>query len=112
MSTGIRIPKDQLLALRLEDVQLYLASRGWRVDPDRSNDLATLYRLSRVADAEVLIPRVEALADYAQRMADVLLMLSAVESRTVWTILNDLQSEHHDVLHGHARPGPRFCNGA
>ena len=104
MSTGIRIPKDQLLAIRLEDAQLYLASRGWRVEANRSNDLAVLYRLPRVADAEVLVPRVKDLADYAQRMADVLLMLSAVESRsateirTVWDILNDLSGPPADVL--------------
>ena len=98
MSTGIRLPKDQLMALSFEDVQLYLATRGWQVDPKRSNELAILYQLSQFADAEVLVPREKELADYAQRMAEVLLMLSAVESRTVWDILNDLSGPTADVL--------------
>ena len=97
MITGIRLPQDQLLALRLEDVQLYLESRRWHVDSAKGNGLATYYRNDE-AKADILLPRDRDLADYTERMADMLLTLAAVENRTVWEILNDVSGPPADVL--------------
>lgn len=98
MTRTIRFPKETLDALRIEDVQLYLVSRGWQVEPSRFAGLANLYRLPSLPDAEVLVPTDRGLADYPQRMAEAVLNLAAVEQRSEWEVLNDLSGPPADVL--------------
>lgn len=75
MTLTLKLPREELSALRPEDVQLYLTSRGWRKEPAGPTAKATVYRNPNEADAEVVLPRTRDLADYALRMGDV-----AVES--------------------------------
>jgi hypothetical protein len=52
-----RLPRDRLAALRPEDVQQYLRSRGWLLDSSGTSDKAVSYHYPGQADAEVLVPR-------------------------------------------------------
>jgi hypothetical protein len=91
-------PSDQLAALRAEDVQIYVASRGWKRDDASSTPKGNVYRYPALRDAEALIPSRRDLADYVERMADVVQMLAAVEQRSAWEIIADLSSPPADVL--------------
>jgi len=95
---GLKLPLEQIAALRAEDLQLYLGSRGWQPDAGASTDLATLYRLPAEPDAEVLVPRQREIADYVSRMADAAQTLAAVEQRSIWLVLNDLANPPADTL--------------
>jgi hypothetical protein len=100
-------PSDQLAALRAEDVQLYLASHGWTRDDVSSTPKGSLYRYHDLPDAEALIPGRRDLADYVERMADVVQMLAAVEEREASQVLADLSSPPADVLRLQvSAPGP------
>jgi hypothetical protein len=98
MSTSIRLPFDQLAALRFEDVQLYLASQGWKRDDASSTAKGNVYRYPAIEDAEALLPARRGLADYAERMGDVVQMLAAVEQRSAWQVMADLSAPPADVL--------------
>ncbi len=41
----VQLPSDQLAALRAEDVQLYLASHGWKRDEQTSTSRGNVYRI-------------------------------------------------------------------
>lgn len=97
MST-VQLPSDQVAALRPEDVQLYLSSHGWKRDDSASTAQGNVYRFPSQQDAEAWIPGRRDLADYLERMADIVQVLSAVEQRNVWQILADLSSPPADVL--------------
>mgnify|MGYP001286145625 FL=1 len=77
-----RLPHDRLTALRPEDIQQYLRSRGWLPDSLGTSDKAVVYHYPGQADAEVLVPRQREVTDYAARLADVVQVLSALEERT------------------------------
>ena len=81
MSTTTQLPFDQLTALRSEDVQLYLASQGWRRDNASSTSQGNVYRYPALPDAEALLPARRDLADYTERMHNVVQKVSAVEQR-------------------------------
>jgi hypothetical protein len=98
MSVVTQLPSDQLAALRAEDVQLYLASRGWERDDASSTAQGNLYRYPGIQDAEALLPGRRDLADYVERMADIVQMLAAVEQRSAWQVLADVSSPPADVL--------------
>ena len=98
MSTTTQLPFDQLAALRSEDVQLYLASQGWRRDNGSSTPQGNVYRYPALPDAEALLPARRDLADYTERMGDVVQMLSAVEQRSAWQVMADLSAPPADVL--------------
>ena len=94
----LNLPSDQLAALRAEDVQLYLVSHGWKRDDASSNPQGNVYRYPTIRDAEALLPGRRNLADYVERMADVVQMLAAVEERKASQVLADLSSPPADVL--------------
>jgi hypothetical protein len=98
MTATLKLPKEDLSALRPEDVQLYLTSRGWQKEPAASTDKATTYRLPQEPNAEVLLPRTRDLADYALRMGDAAEMIAAVEQRSIREVLVDLSAPPADVI--------------
>ena len=98
MTAMTQPPFDQLAALRSEDVQLYLSSQGWRRDDASSTAQGNVYRFPALRDAEALLPARRDLADYTERMGDVVQMLAAVEERSVWQVMADLSTPPADVL--------------
>jgi hypothetical protein len=93
-----KLPRDQVAALRAEDLQLYLDSRGWQPGADASTGLATVCRLPAEPDAEVLVPRRRDISDYVLRMADAAQMLAAVEQRSIWEVLADLANRRPTIF--------------
>ncbi|MDX2038128.1 MAG: hypothetical protein SFX72_15880 [Isosphaeraceae bacterium] len=98
MSELLRLPKDQLACLLTEDVQQYLSSRHWKRDEESSTAKASIYHHPDLPDAEAVVPGRRELADYVERMGDVVQILSAVEERSAWQVLADLSSPPADVL--------------
>jgi len=98
MNNGWRLPKERLSALRLEDIQQYLTGRGWKKEPAAGGETAVVYQYPSLSDAEIVVPRRREFADYAQRMADIVQMLAAVEGRSAWELLHDLTLPPGDVL--------------
>jgi hypothetical protein len=98
MTVMAQLPDDQLAALRSEDVQLYLASQGWKRDDAASTARGNVYRYPAFQDAEALLPARRDLADYTERMGNVVQMLAAVEQRSVWQVMADLSTPPADVL--------------
>ena len=101
MSPALKLPRDQVEALRPRDVQLYLISRGWIADDAESSPIATIYRNPTVADAEVVLPLRRDLGDFTLRMADIVHALAIVEKRPFLEVLDDLSSPPSDVLRLH-----------
>jgi hypothetical protein len=98
MTATLKLPRDQVAAIRPRDVQLYLVSRGWIPDPAESRPDAPLFRHPDLGDAEVLLPLSREFADYIPRMADVIMALAIVERRSPFEVLNDLSGPPSDVL--------------
>lgn len=98
MTATLKLPKEELSALRPEDVQLYLTSRGWQKESAAPTAKATVYRFPDEPDAEVVLPRTRDLADYALRMGDVAQMIAAVEQRSIREVLVDLSAPPADVI--------------
>lgn len=98
MTTILELPADQLGALRSDDVQLYLASHGWKRDEASRKANASVYQYPGITDAEALLPARRELIDYVERMADVVHVLAAVEQREPAQVLADLSSPPADVL--------------
>jgi hypothetical protein len=98
MNHSMHLPLDQIAALRADDVQLYLASHGWKRDDASSTSLGSVFHFPALPDAEALLPNRRDLADYVDRMADIVEMLAAVEERPVWQVLSDLSGPPADVL--------------
>lgn len=98
MTATLKLPKEELSALRPEDVQLYLASRGWQKEATAPSAKATVYRFPQEPDAEIVLPRNRELADYALRMGDVAQMIAAVEQRPIREVILDLSGAPADVL--------------
>src|SRR5258708_15327754 len=98
MTATLKLPKEDLSALRPEDVQLYLTSRGWQKEPSGPSAKATVYRYPAESDAEVVLPRTRELADYALRMGDVAQMIAVVEQRSIREVLLDLSAPPADVI--------------
>ena len=63
MTSALKLPKDQVGALRISDVQLHLMSRGWVADAGASPRNATVYRYPSERDAEILLPLRRELAE-------------------------------------------------
>jgi hypothetical protein len=98
MKAQVRLPKDQVSALRPRDVQLYLSSRGWVAEADGPQAKAQVFHHPGHKDVEVLLPLERSLGDFALRMADVILAVSRIEHRPVWQVLNDLAGPPADVF--------------
>ena len=94
----LHLPPDQLASLRAEDVQLYLVGHGWKRDDASSDPQGSVYRYPAISDAEALLPGRRDLADYVERMADVVQILAAVEERNALQVLADLSMPPADVL--------------
>ena len=94
----LKLPRDRVAALRAEDLQHHLQSRGWQPDPDASSDLATVYRLPTEPDAEILVPKRRDIGDYVLRMADAASTLAVVEQRSIWEVMADLGSQPANVV--------------
>lgn len=92
----LKLPRDRVAALRAEDLQHHLQSRGWQPDLDASTELATVYRLPTEPDAEILVPNRRDIGDYVLRMADAASTLAVVEQRSIWEVLADLGSKPTD----------------
>jgi len=98
MSLTLKLPRDQVEALRPRDVQLYLVGRGWVADTAESSPDATLFRHPNMGDVEVLLPLRRDLGDYTLRMTEVIQALAAVERRPLFQVLNELSGPPSDVL--------------
>ncbi len=98
MTSTLKLPREQVEALRPRDVQLYLVSRGWIVDPAESSPAATLFRQPDLGDAEALLPLRRDFGDYTVRMAELVQALAVVESRPLFEVLNELSGPPSDVL--------------
>jgi hypothetical protein len=98
MTSTLKLPRNQVEALRPRDVQLYLVSRGWIADPAESSSAATLFRHPGLGDMEVLLPLRRDFGDYTLRMADLVQALAVVERRSLVEVLNELSGPPSDVL--------------
>lgn len=105
---AVGVPEHELSRLRPHDVAHYLRSRGW-VQGSR-------VRYSRRWEAEwggqrhrVLLPFDAELADYADRMADLIEVLSAVEGRPAIAVHQDMTLTGLDVQS--IRTQPRTPSG-
>lgn len=91
--------KVALQKLSLLDVRGYLLTQGW-VDSGRYGQVATIF--SRRGDAgrdhELLLPIKEDVADFADRMSDIVGSLAVVEGRPEISIFQDLVRSGFDVL--------------
>jgi hypothetical protein len=94
----LKLPKEQMAALRFEDIRLYLTSRNWQLDEDASSDGVGIYRLPGEPDAEIVLPLRRDWGDYPERMAEVVWTLAAAEERPVWEVITDLSGPAGDVL--------------
>lgn len=98
MITIAQLPSDQVAALRADDVQLYLASHGWKRDETASTSKGSVFVFPGLADAEAILPNRRDIADYVERMADIVHVVGAVEQRVPSQVLADLSSPPADVL--------------
>lgn len=98
MNSTLKLPKDQIAALRPRDVQHYLTSRGWVVDERESSAKVLIFRHPSMDGAEIAIPLHRTLGDYLLRMADVARDIAVVEQRSVWEVLHDLSVPPSDIL--------------
>jgi hypothetical protein len=78
--------------------ELGRGSRHWEFDAEASSPGVGVYRFPAESDAEVLLPLQRDWADYAQRMADAILTIAAVEQRPPGEVLHDLSTPPGDVL--------------
>lgn len=89
---------ESLRALRLTDLASYLRSRGWK-QTQRLGDAGTVWELSCGDDEyEVLLPAHQRVADYVQRIADILETVAVVEARSVSEVVRDLEVASADVV--------------
>jgi hypothetical protein len=98
MTTSLKLPRDQLEALRPVDVRLYLTSRGWRPSPHGSSTKAVEYQNPVYPKVELQLPIKREVGDFALRMADLVVGLATIEKRSPWEVLNDLSGTPGDVL--------------
>ncbi len=98
MKSTLRLPKEQVAALRPGDVQLYLTGRGWRAEAHGTSPKAIVFRSQSYPQAELLLPANREVRDFVLRMADVVVGLAAIEGRSAWAILNDLSGPPGDVM--------------
>lgn len=88
-----------LRAVRPDDVVAYLRARHWREREHREGQYAIWQRKSDGEPFEILLPLNSAYRDYAARIAEALQTLEAVEQRSQYDILTDIQNVACDVTH-------------
>lgn len=92
ISRWMKLPPDRLAAFSPDFLETYLLSHGWVIDPAASSDDRGFYLYPSEPDAEAIVPRWRSFADYSARIADVLLMIAAVEQRYVWEIFLEFEN--------------------
>jgi hypothetical protein len=80
------------------EVALYLRARQWKQVDSRSARASVWTTVVGKERFEVLLPGDPSVRDYAQRMAELLETLGAVESRPTAQIYSDLQTVFADVI--------------
>ncbi|WP_030902875.1 hypothetical protein [Streptomyces sp. NRRL F-5126] len=106
--SAVGVPEHELAALRPGDVARYLHGRGWR----ESGRVRYSHRWEREWGGQrrrVLLPMDPGLADYTDRMADLLDGLAAAEGRTPAAVHQDLIRTGFDVQY--IRMFPRTPSG-
>jgi hypothetical protein len=105
MSSALRLPRERILALDPANVEAYLTTHGWEVDPDLSSSEAGVYHLPANPQAEVIVPRHKDFVDYALRVGETLQEAAVAERRTAWEVLEELtarqaESSRNGPAHG------------
>ncbi len=98
MKSPLKLPREQIEALRPGDVRLYLTGRGWFPRPDGSSSKAVEFHNPAYPEVEFLLPLKREVGDFALRMADVVVGLATVEKRSPWDVLRDLSGPPGDVF--------------
>lgn len=98
MRTQIR-DRRAVISLSPINVRAYLSGQGWK-EVDRIGDKATVHvrRDDDSREWEILLPTREALADFAERMADVVAVLAMAEGRDELAVFSDLANSGADVI--------------
>jgi hypothetical protein len=98
MKSPLKLPRDQVEALRPGDVRLYLTSRGWVPRRNGVTDKAMEFRHPSFPGAELLLPLQREVGDFVLRMADVVVSLATIEQRPAWEVLKDVSGPPGDVF--------------
>lgn len=83
--------------LRPSDVRAYAEQHGWLRSKNFKDRLAIYRHADRALD-QLLVPLNDTIADYADRMRDVLCKLAEIENRPPAAILNDLLAINVDTV--------------
>lgn len=95
----IRCDKELLQSLRPMDISHYLRVNGWKhIEDIESKGAVWRWHNQAGEQAEILLPLDKSLSDFANRMADLLHTLEAVEQRSRQMIINDLFTVNADLL--------------
>lgn len=97
MISPLWLPKEKVGALRAKDLEPYLLAHGWLQDASKSSADVGVFCFPSEPDATVSLPRRRDFGDYVFRMADVVVMLAAVEQRPAGEVLNDLLALRTDA---------------
>ncbi|MFD9959212.1 hypothetical protein [Amycolatopsis sp. NPDC058986] len=90
------LPLEQLASIQLADIVTYLRATGWQESGTYSRSVIWKFAVDD-GDAEVLVPAVPELRDYANGVSDVVETLALVEGRPPQEIVRDLRSSRVDV---------------
>ena len=92
--------RDALSSLSAIQLSAYLNSHDWRKEGTWGNRPAIIYAKEHGGRTwEVLAPIRDTIADYAERMADAVATLAAVEERSQLDVFYDVASTGADVIH-------------
>ena len=100
MKSPLKLPRDQVEALRPGDVRLYLTSRGWVPRRNGVTDKAMEFWHPSFPGAELLLPLKREVGDFVLRMADVVVSLATIEQRPAREVLKDVSGPPGDVFPG------------
>jgi hypothetical protein len=98
MSLTLKLPGNTAAALRATDVRLYLISRGWVSEPFGTAGKGLRFTHVDYPKIDLLLPLKRDLRDYAERMSELTVALSAIENRPIGEVLNDLTGASADIL--------------
>lgn len=99
--------RSALSSLSVVSLRAYLESRGWKNEGPWGNRPALIYVMEHAGQTwEILLPTRDTVADYAENMAQTLVVLAAVEGRSQLNIFYDLKGAGSDVI------SMRSLNGA
>ena len=84
---------EALSSIPIENLRTYLASAGWQIRGQWGGRPAAIFaRESRARTWEITVPYNDAVAGYAEGMAEAVKVLSTVEERSQLDVLHDLAS--------------------